>query len=102
MKEWKLTRLIGLVVGITWLIYPYVAGSWLSALRADKVKSVCSSEAKIVVLGYSELNSTAQVYCLYRDAKQNTRYTVSQRAGGEWSILTTDNVGKGFYWPFWL
>ena len=102
MIGWNISKMVLLVVLGCWLVYPYISGYWLTNLKQGALKTVCKQDGRVVVLAYSELNKTAALYCLYKDARNNTRYSVTQTKQNEWSILTEENVGKGLYWPFWL
>ena len=97
----KLVKWLAIVTFVIWIVSPYITGILLTNQKAKEFVSVCT-EGRVVVLSYSALNRTGTIYCLYKNASENTRLTVSQKQGGGWSVQTSEVVGKGWYWPFWL
>jgi hypothetical protein len=97
----KITKWVLIVVACIWLISPYILGSILTNTKATEFTSLCIN-GRVIVLNYSSLNRTGTIYCLYQNASENSRLTVSQKQEGGWSIQSNEVVGKTWYWPFWL
>ena len=88
---------------LAWLLVPYASTALLTKLKSSDivVSQVCEEGAHIAVLEYNKLNETAQIYCLYSDARKNTYLKIVQD-GVVWRKDSATTVGKGWYWPFLL
>jgi hypothetical protein len=102
--EWVLIRTLGTIMLICTLVYPYV----LSAFAQSYVHEfdpfvICTSDRspKIRVLTLNRVQQRAEIYCLYPDARYNTR-VIAERVDTVWKPTHSEVVGKGLYWPFYL
>lgn len=95
-----LIKMLSVTVIVFLLTWPYVAGNTLTSLKGSELSSICG-EGRVVVLAYTHLNESAEIYCLYRNASYNMRMRVSKPAD-VWKVDSQQNVGRGWYWPFWL
>lgn len=99
MIGWKLSRLFLLTGIFCWIIYPCLESGILTKLKSSSISGVCTG--RVVVLSYSELNRSAQIYCLQSDSNLNVRLRIEQQ-DKLWKIVSTTSLSHAFYWPFWI
>lgn len=101
MTEWTLWKVVGVVLLMQVIFATYSSGSVLTYLKGSEFKEVCIEGGRPVVLSYTRLNESAEIYCLYQDARKNSKMLLANKKG-TWTVLTRTVVGGGWYWPFWL
>lgn len=85
------------------LIRPYIVSHLAHEAigRELSLSPICQEGGVVRVLEYYKIKRSATLYCLYSDARSNTRLQVEKTTGG-WKVVFSEIVGRGVYWPFYL
>lgn len=95
-----LLRVFFVTTILVYILSPYCTSTVLTQIKQGDLQAVCG-EGRVVVLSYTHMNESGEIYCLYTDASQNSRLKISKEKG-VWKESFRENISKKFYWPFFV
>jgi hypothetical protein len=91
-------------------LYPYVQAETLTNIHQQTfdINKICKvlefqDFRSFKIINYEKQRNTSQLYCLYKDYKQNSIVTLYYTDKEGWLVEYTRNYKKdiGFFWPIY-